>query len=276
MYKADFHIHTSYCKHAKGSVSDYVKAAIQLGMDEICFTDHLYRYYLPPEDRKKYWDWGMPEEDMEQYMDDVRQARQNYPEIKIGLGVEADYIEGHESELDDVLGRYSFDHVIASVHCLPQLGWKHIVDYKKTESIEMFRMFFDALTKAAGTGLFTCMGHPDFVWRYFPYPFDKQDEINEMVAGFINAVADNKNISIEANANAVLWGMDKTDREKELFGNLMLMAAEKKVPVTLGSDAHRPLQIAAFFGEMISVMKRVNIKKTAVFRKRKMNMINIT
>ncbi len=37
----DYHIHTNRCGHADGEASDYVRAAINCGLDEIGFNDHL-------------------------------------------------------------------------------------------------------------------------------------------------------------------------------------------------------------------------------------------
>ena len=39
--RADFHIHTQYSCDADANIEDYVKQAIQSGMDMICFTDHV-------------------------------------------------------------------------------------------------------------------------------------------------------------------------------------------------------------------------------------------
>ena len=37
----DYHIHTLLCNHAQGSMESYIRSAINLGMSEICFLDHL-------------------------------------------------------------------------------------------------------------------------------------------------------------------------------------------------------------------------------------------
>ncbi len=38
--KTDLHVHTPYCKHTRGSMSDYVIAAIEQGLEEIGFLAH--------------------------------------------------------------------------------------------------------------------------------------------------------------------------------------------------------------------------------------------
>jgi len=38
---SDYHIHTTLCKHAEGVIADYKASAINKGIPEICFTDHV-------------------------------------------------------------------------------------------------------------------------------------------------------------------------------------------------------------------------------------------
>ena len=38
---ADYHIHTCYSDDSEYPMEDVVKDAISLGLDEICFTDHV-------------------------------------------------------------------------------------------------------------------------------------------------------------------------------------------------------------------------------------------
>lgn len=273
--RADYHIHTAYCGHARGKVDEYVRAAIQLQMDEICFSDHLFRYYLDPQERKKYWDWCMPEEVFDSYIEDVLLAQKMYPEIKIRLGIEADYIPGKETELEKVLKRGPFDHVIGSIHCIPEFGWSHFVEYKGLDTMETYRLFFKHLVKAAETDLFTSIGHPDFIWRYFPWPEDHREDILSLMEELIDAAAKNKKISIEANANTVLWIAANNPEGIEYFDLFFKRVRKKNVPVTLGSDCHKPLGLAAGFGEMIDMLKCLGFKKSAIFRKKKMKMIKL-
>ena len=37
----DYHVHTDYSDDSDYSMEDVVKDAIRMGMDEICFTDHV-------------------------------------------------------------------------------------------------------------------------------------------------------------------------------------------------------------------------------------------
>jgi len=37
----DYHMHSHFCRHAVGGLADYVRAARNKGIREICFTPHI-------------------------------------------------------------------------------------------------------------------------------------------------------------------------------------------------------------------------------------------
>jgi len=46
----DYHMHTPLCGHAVGEPKDYVETALQRGLDEIGFSDHVILHM----DRREY------------------------------------------------------------------------------------------------------------------------------------------------------------------------------------------------------------------------------
>lgn len=276
--KSDYHIHTFYCGHAKGSVKELVRASIQLQLGEICFTDHLPRYYLTDEEQKKYWDWCMPAEFLDSYVSDVLQAKKDYPEITIKLGIEADFVDGEQEKLKNLLDQYPFDFILGSIHCLPPPKWKHAIEYQEAvktgqmDVFEIYERFFNNMEKAAQSKIFSCLAHPDFVWRYFPWPNHKNDETLFLMEHFVKSLAAIKETCIEANARGIVWTLDKGEQDNNYMKDFFFMVAKHGVPVTVGSDAHRPLQIAECFGELTDFLKRMGIKKVAIFDQKKMRM----
>ncbi len=37
----DYHVHTPLCNHAEGAMETYVRYALNIGLKELCFLDHL-------------------------------------------------------------------------------------------------------------------------------------------------------------------------------------------------------------------------------------------
>ncbi len=73
----DYHIHTKLCKHASGEMEEYVESAIQKGLKEIAFTDHIP---LPDNFDIAH---RMTENELELYLENINKLSDLYPEIEI-------------------------------------------------------------------------------------------------------------------------------------------------------------------------------------------------
>lgn len=100
----DYHTHTTY-SHGKGSVEDNVKAAIAAGLKEIAITDHGPRHLLA----------GVKLRRMADFLKDIRNMRNKYPQINIITGMECNFLsprgeidlpEEYADELDIVICGY--------------------------------------------------------------------------------------------------------------------------------------------------------------------------
>src|SRR5438067_11351025 len=98
----------------------YVEHAIETGLTEMGFSDHLYMYWLPPDARDP--ELGMAEWEHDFYIEDVERCRARYArDINIRLSTEADYIPDHERLLERNVGRYESHYVGESGHFLHNL-----------------------------------------------------------------------------------------------------------------------------------------------------------
>ena len=93
----DYHVHTRLCGHAEGEPAAYVECAIALGMTEMGIADHLPMFV--------HWEPSltMAMEQLDGYVTAVRALAARYPEIRILLGVEADYVEETEERVGELL-----------------------------------------------------------------------------------------------------------------------------------------------------------------------------
>ena len=111
----DYHVHTFRCGHAGGKSRDFVLRAIERGLAEIAFTDHIPLYFLPPSQRDPKL--AMREDELDGYLREVEELREEFAgRIAVRLGLEADYAEGREEELARWLARADWDLVLGSVH----------------------------------------------------------------------------------------------------------------------------------------------------------------
>lgn len=80
-YLGDYHTHTIY-SHGKGTVEENVRQAIKMGLKEIAITDHGFRHMMYNVSRAQFVS----------LIEDVKEARIKYPEIKIYLGLETNLV----------------------------------------------------------------------------------------------------------------------------------------------------------------------------------------
>ena len=90
---SDRHVHTPYCLHGSSdAMENYVKVAIEAGLESLTFTEHAP---LPMADPLPDKDSSMRPEDVDAYLAEVRTLAKKYQGIiEIHAGFELDYLEG--------------------------------------------------------------------------------------------------------------------------------------------------------------------------------------
>ena len=246
----DGHIHSPYCPHgSKDALEDYVKRAIEIGLDEITFTEHLP---LPEnfKDPSPENDSAMSIDQLHKYMEEVRNLKYKYKDkIKINLGVEVDYLEGYEEETRKLLDKYGmyFDDSILSVHILNFNGEYYVIDYSKEEFENIYNLmggvsdvyykYYKTLKKAVRTDLGEYkpkrIGHLNLVRKFnrvFPYNYDNNIVLEELLM-----LIKEKGYGLDYNVSGLLKEYCK---EPYISGHLLELVKKYKIPVVFGSDAH--------------------------------------
>lgn len=264
----DFHVHSPYCGHAYGKLVDYVKAAIGKGMKQICFTDHLGRYYLTSSQKKRYWDWGMKEHNLIRYFDELDELKDTFADqITIFKGLEVDYVEGAEDICLSLLQRYEFDFLLGSIHCLPHFGWKHIATYTSVDTWSVFLEYFRVIESLMHSQLFDSLSHMDFIWRYIKWPAEKTNEVFSLIEKAVQT-AQNENMAIEINSNGFLWAQLNRHKDGDPLQTLIDSIEKYNVSITIGSDAHKPEFVAKAFPQITALLKHSGINEYSTFDKR--------
>src|SRR5215472_1756436 len=164
----DYHVHTARCGHAVGAMERYVERAIESGLKELGFSDHLFMYWLPADRRDP--ELGMAEWEHDFYIEDVERCRRRYTgDITIRLSTEADFIPGHEKALESIVQRYDWDYVIGSVHFLGEWGFddsRQIAEFEQRDIDALYAQYFETVGASAETGLFDTIGHIDLIKKF--------------------------------------------------------------------------------------------------------------
>jgi len=258
----DYHIHTRLCGHASGDVEELVAAAVSAGFAEIGIADHLPLLYV--DDRAL----AMGEGDLEGYVEQVLAARDKYMgDIAVKLGIEADHHSPTNERRAQMLAAYPFDFVIGSVHILND--W--IVDdprYRdRYEEIDVDRLYLDYIQASrdlVATGLFDIVGHADL-----PKKFGHRPSV-DLVPFYRQLLKEvgGSGMAYEVNTAGLRWPAGEMYPEP----GFVHAAAELGVPVTLGSDAHRPEDIGRDFDRALALVKEAGYETSARFNDRVMTL----
>jgi histidinol-phosphatase (PHP family) len=258
----DYHVHTARCGHAAGAMERYVERAIQAGLVELGFSDHLYMYWLAPDRRDP--ELGMAEWEHDFYIEDVERCRSRYArDITIRLSTEADFIPGHERELESILRAYDWDYVIGSVHFIDDWGFddsRYLDGFRNWDIDALYAHYFDLVGSSAETGLFETIGHADLIKKFGHRPLaDQRDTYAALAARFAGA-----NVCVEVNTA----GLRKPVGDIYPDPDLLRACHAAGVPVTLGSDAHAAPEVAADFASAATLLSTVGYDSYLRFERR--------
>jgi len=227
----------------------YVERAIQAGLTELGFSDHLFMYWLPPAERDP--ELTMAEWEHDFYIQDVERCRSRYrSDVTIRLATEADFIPGHEARLEQILRSYDWDYVIGSVHFVDGWGFddsRYRAGFAEWDIDALYARYFDLVGASAETGLFDTIGHSDLVKKFGHRPASDQSSAYAVLAARLARTG----VCIEVNTG----GLRKPVAEVYPHPDLLRAYQLAGVPVTFGSDAHAPHEVAADLASATELMR---------------------
>jgi histidinol-phosphatase (PHP family) len=253
----DYHVHSRLCRHGEGEVFQYVESAIQKGLGEIGFSEHIPIPDLnDPTGRMVIDDWQV-------YVRDVFAAKEAYPEITIRFGIEADYLPAHQPYIEQFLRSYPFDYVIGSVHFVDDWDFSNMSLRARLEefgSVTLYRRYFQLIAEAAASGLYDIIGH-----------FDLPKRLGVEMPVSLVEVRDRALAAIQRHHLALDVNTSGLRKAREIYPapEILAQAFSLNIPITLGSDAHRPEEVAADFKATIDRLKRIGYSGCTGFEQRK-------
>ncbi len=255
----DYHTH-SILSDGAVSYELMVLAAIEKGLDEIGFSDHV---------GLKPVTWAMQEVDLPVMSRQIAEIREKYGHlITIRYGIEMDYFPGKEEQIARVIASLPLDYVIGSVHFIDD--WNFDGDeslYGKWSNDELYGIYYRLVQKAVSSGLFDTLGHLDIIKKFGVYPETDQTPLYEETAKIISR----SGMVVELNTG----GLDKPCAEFYPGPRWLEILFAHDIPVTLSSDAHHPLQIARHYQQAVSLLKKTGYHQIVRYHDRKRSWIKI-
>ena len=250
----DSHMHTPLCKHAWGEPEEYAAQALKSGLKGIIFTCHC-----PMPDG--FWPTvRMSDSEFDTYVSIVQRTAQAYKgKLDVCLGLESEFFPGHEKWIENLHKRAEFDYILGAVH------WQSKDYLAKFEigTIENFRRtYFEHLAQSAETGLYDCLAHPDLVKNYHPDSWCFAI-IKNTVSTVLDRIA-KTGVAMELNTS----GLNKSYSEMNPGNEMLRMMAERKIPVVLGSDSHKPVRVGEHFITALNNLSDAGYEEISYFKKR--------
>lgn len=268
MFIADYHTHSNYSSDSDTPMEENIKAAVELGLREIAATDHIDFDYPDPDFPFLF--------DYEPYSKEIDVLREKYSgKIKIVKGVEIGIQPHVTGQITELVNKNQYDFIIGSTHVVCDGYDLCMNDFfeGKTKHEAYWKYFEEVLHNVETYDFFNVYGHIDFINRYGNYS-DKTmnyEEFKPLTDKILKVLAE-KNKGIEINTSGFRYGLGHTHpqfpivkRFKELGGRI----------ITVGSDAHRPEQIAFRFDTAYEMLREAGFDQIALFRNKKPEFIKI-
>jgi histidinol-phosphatase (PHP family) len=239
---------------------EFVERAVEQKIDIFGFSDHGYMEFDP--------EYRMRKGEITPYLDEVKSLKEEFSDrIELLSGFEVDYLKGRMSPLTleaDV------DYLIGSVHFLEEWGFDNpefIGRYQSENIDELWRLYFREIEAMADSGLFQIAGHLDLmkVFKYLP-----SKPILEFAERSLEAIK-SRGMALEINGS----GYRKPIGEAYPTRTIIERAFQMDIPVTLGSDAHKPEQIGLFHNQMETLLKEIGYREVAIFRDKRIDFVEL-
>ncbi len=258
MIYTDHHVHTNYSPDSEADVREYLLRAKSLGQEYVMFTDHIDMGAI---------EVGFQEHiDYQSYFKTMEKLQEEYG-IGIQVGVEIGYEKGYKYEINELLAKYPFDFVIASIHYGDGKDF-YLGDFfeGKSQAESYLRYFEILLEMVENFSNFDVVGHLDYIVRYGPFD-DKTYEYKDYkeIIDYILKAIIKKGKGIEINTSGLRGVLNTTFPKKEVLNRYKELGGKI---ITLGSDAHLIEDYSAGIVDAMNLLRPLGFDRVASFTKR--------
>ncbi len=256
----DCHMHTKFSTDSIMDAEEACESAIKLGLDGVAFTDHL-DYDFPGEETFLV--------DFDKYFCVINDVHERYVDsINVLNAVEVG-IQPHV--LDDslqVIRKYPFDYVLASIHIIDRIDPYSKTFYIGKSKAEAYTRYLEEIYyMVRNLKSFDMVGHFGYITRYADYDdrmlrYAEHSDLFDMI--FRELIENGRGFELNTGTYRdkrpdFLYDTEILKRYRQMGGEL----------ICLGSDAHKTDDIAARFGYFAQVLRDAGFKYTVHFEQRR-------
>jgi histidinol-phosphatase (PHP family) len=259
-----------------GYIEAYVEAAAARGVDELGFTEHLYRCVDAADVLGPFWErepigWlarqteAFVMEDrtlnLERYVEAITSAQDRG--LPVLLGLEVDFFPETIDAVMEFLAPYPWDVLIGSVHWIGGWAVDHegaVAEFEARGVDRAYEEYFALEAQLAASGTVDVLAHVDVVKKHGHRPSRERTDLYQEVA----EAAAGSDTAVEVSSA----GLRKPVGELYPAPRLLRTMYEAGVPITLASDGHRPAEAAWGHEEVVAAAQAAGYLERLEFRRR--------
>ena len=276
-----FNLHThTFFSDGSAAPEEYLKEALRQGFSVLGFSDHSP---VPFENN-----FAIKEDRLDEYCEAIRKLSPTPDSspagegrkgrgLKILLGLEIDYIPGITTSIEDYRKKNDFDYFIGSVHLVrngnnPGLWFidgpdisiydQGLHDFFHGDIRHGVTSYYHQINQMILTEKPDIIGHLDKIKMHNRNRYFREDErwYVKLVDETLELIKENRCV-VEVNTRGVY-----KKRSDSLFPGpeVLRKINALKIPVTLSSDAHKPVELSLCFAETTKMLSEIGFKTLSV------------
>jgi len=275
----DSHIHSKNSPDSKQTLDEICLAAIEKGVKGIAITDHANMDLLSA----RFFGEIDNYQNIKNSIEDIYAAREKYKDkLQIFAGVEIGEYLHAPKESERILQMADYDIILGSVHYVKAAKWdlaysKVVFDetVSEEEVTEYIRLYFEEMQEMIDKLDFDVLAHLTCPLRYINGRYKR----NYDISGFYDTIKEilqkiiDKNIGLEVNTAGLMPAFETGLCPEEEILKLYYDLGGRTI--TLGSDAHRSVNIILGFEEAIEILKKIGFEYYCYYKKRQAKKVSI-
>ena len=250
VYRCDLHTHTNYSFDSKSTMLQYVQKALEIGVDAICFTDHI--------DVNKHYDTfdGFQFKRRREEFDRLRD--QYCDRIKLLYGFEIGEPHLHPEVMDRVYAENP-DMIIGSIH--NPLDYLNL-DYSNVTRRDYEKIYNEFARKMVEHGGFDVAGHLDMLKKWHNDFVEDVDFIADTLRLCVakGIVPEINTSSLRNGATSTMPSVEQIEYYAKCGGKFVTINSDSHEPRTLCYDyddirAKLPKSVSACYFEKRKIVK---------------------
>jgi histidinol-phosphatase (PHP family) len=253
----DYHVHSGFSIDSPETMAAMCRAAIQRGLKEICFTEHVD--WVPWDPTRDYFKPG-------DTMAEIERCRAEFAgQLVIRAGIEAGESHLVAQEIAALLAAWPFDFVLSSAHWIDQVEVDLAKFYMSRQPQDIETAYLTRVLELAEAGDLDSLGHLDLIKRYRPVelgPFDPLPYA-DLIRSILRAIVQ-RDKAIEINTSPLRKGLPAPCPDLTVLRWYKELGGDK---LTLGSDAHFDRDVGAGIDTASELARAAGFERIVTFER---------